>query len=157
MLLWFLGGGVALVWLVFKDPVIDFRVVGLGVLLPDVLDAGDPVALPFHSLCVIAGVLGLVMVATRRRRDRRRRWLALPIAMFVHLVLDAAWGTAEVFWWPVLGRGVRHALPAADRGLALVLLQELAGLAALVWAWREFRLAEPERRHRLVREGRLGA
>ena len=34
--------------------------------------------------------------------------------------------------------------------------QEAAGLAALIWWWRRFRLNEPERRRLFLRTGHLG-
>ena len=38
MLLWFLGTGIATVWFVFRDPRFDYRVLALGLLLPDAVD-----------------------------------------------------------------------------------------------------------------------
>jgi hypothetical protein len=61
-----------------------------------------------------------------------------------------------VFWWPLAGADLGDTeLPSLARGLADVPL-ELAGAAVLVWAWRRFRLAEPDRRRTFLRTGRLG-
>ena len=49
MLLWFAGGAALIVWVVFKDPSIDYRLVMLGAVLPD-LAIGDRVRiLPNHA------------------------------------------------------------------------------------------------------------
>ena len=161
MILWFAGMALVVVWLVFRDPAIDHRLVLAGALLPDVVDgllalAGIAGPWPAHSLVANAGLLVAVMLGTRGRRRRRRLLLALPIGTFVHLVLDGAWTDTEVFWWPVLGAAVgRQVLPSVERGPFNVVL-EGAGLVALVWAWRRFRLSEPERRRVFVRTGRVG-
>ncbi len=157
MLLWFVGGSFLAVWLVFRDPSFDHRLLVVGAVLPDVVDVvlfqGAGVA---HSLVASAVLLALVVVLTPGRRLLRRRLVALPIGTFLHLVLDAAWGQRQVFWWPASGLGFDGAdLPSLARGLANVPL-ELAGLAVLVWAWRRFRLDEPARRAVLVRTGHLG-
>lgn len=157
MLLWFVGGSFLAVWLVFRDPSFDHRLLVAGALLPDVVDLalfqGAGVA---HSLVASAVLLALVVVATQGRRRLRRRLVALPIGTFLHLVLDGVWTERQVFWWPASGfsfDGVE--LPSLARGLADVPL-ELAGLAVLAWAWRRFRLDDPARRTVLVRTGQLG-
>lgn len=155
MLLWFAGASFLAVWIVFKDPAIDHRLVMAGALLPDMVDA--PTGGPWvgHTLLTSVALLTAVMLGTRGRRQLRRQLLALPIGMFLHLVFDGVWDRAEVFWWPLLGSGFGDAaLPSIERGWWNVPL-ELAGLAVLVWAWRRFRLGEPERRSRFVHTGRL--
>lgn len=161
MILWFTGMAVVAVWLVFRDPALDHRLVMAGALLPDVADGvlggtGIWGPWPTHTLVASAGLLVGVMLATRGRRRLRRQLLSLPIGTFLHLVLDGAWADTNVFWWPVLGSDVgRQALPSLDRGLANLPL-ELAGLVALMWAWRRFRLHEPARRQVFLRTGRIG-
>ncbi len=155
MLLWFAGASLVIVWLVFRDPAIDHRLIVAGALLPDAVDVwfgGPRIA---HTLTGASAVLVLVMLGTIRRRLLRRRLLALPIGGFLHLVLDGVWARAEVFWWPVMGLdfGDGH-LPSVERGLWNLPL-ELAGAAALVWWWQRFGLGDPERRRLFVRTGRL--
>lgn len=159
MILWFAGTAFLAVWLVFRDPAIDHRLVIAGAVLPDVVDlvTGGPWLL--HTVVFsVAALLGVVLV-TRGRRLRRRQWIALPIGLFLHLVFDGVWNDAELFWWPAFGAddgvGVGR-LPTFERGLALDVVLEVAGAAILVWAWRRFRLGEPERRAVFVRSGRLG-
>lgn len=154
MLLWFAGGAVIIVWLVFRSPAIDYRLVVVGALLPLVeLPFGSPRVL--HSLTGAAVALGLAMVLTPRRRLVQRRLVAIPIGMFLHLLLDGIWTDTRAFWWPFAGLAWSDArLPELARG-RFDLVLEAAGAAALWWCWRRFRLYEPARRARFLRTGQL--
>lgn len=155
MILWFAGTSFLAVWLIFRDPALDHRLVIAGALLPDLVDvwAGGPWIA--HTLLFSVVLLTLVMLGTRGRRVRRRQLLALPIGTFLHLVVDGAWADRDAFWWPAFGTSFGSAsLPAVERGLANLAL-EVAGAAILLWAWRRFRLDEPERRQRFLTSGRL--
>jgi hypothetical protein len=152
--LWFVGGSVVVVWQVFRSSGFDYRVVVLGAVLP-LLEAplGGPRLL--HTLLSAVVVLVVVMAATRHRRLARRRWLGLPIGLFLHLVLDGVWTRRQVFWWPLFGRSFgAGGLPEFSRG-SLGLVLEALGALALWWCWRAFGLAAPARRRRLWRTGRL--
>ena len=154
MFFWFVGGSVLLVWLVFQTPTIDFRMVALGAVIP-LLDAlfGGPRVL--HTLLAPVVVLIVVMAATTGNRLRRRRWLGLPIGMFLHLVLDGTWSDPEQFWWPFLGTDfATDGLVEWHRG-TLGLVLELAGLAALWWMIVRFDLSDSERRRRFLHDGQL--
>lgn len=134
MVLWFVGGACLAVWLVFGDPRIDFRLVAVGAVLPDALDVPFGGARVAHTLLFSVGLLFVVMAVTRRGEPRRRLWLALPIGTFMHLALDGMWTRAEVFWWPFFGSSFGEAgLPSLDRPAVVLVLQEAAGVAALVW------------------------
>lgn len=151
---WFLGGSVVLVWLVFQTPTIDFRMVALGAVLP-LADAafGGPRLL--HTLLASVAMLTVVMVATTGKRLLRRRWLGLPIGMFLHLVLDGTWSDQQLFWWPLLRVDFTvDGLVEWNRG-GLGIVLELAGLAALWWMVTRFDLTDPERRRRFLRSGQL--
>lgn len=155
MFFWFIGGSVALVWVVFHSTRLDYRLLALGAVLPGVefFTGRDWVA---HTLVAPIVVLAVVMVATRHRRTVRRRWLCVPIGMFCHLVLDGVWTRKEWFWWPAFGWGFPDlASLVGERGLMVNLVLEVLGLAVLVWAWKRFELADPERRRRLLRTGTL--
>jgi membrane-bound metal-dependent hydrolase YbcI (DUF457 family) len=156
VLLWFVGLSLAVVWSVFRSPALDYRLVALGSVLPliEVL-AGRPFIL--HSLVGAVAMLVIVMLVTRRRRLARRRWLGLPIGLFLHLVLDGVWSDRRLFWWPFLGASTaRSGLPETGRPLALDLLMELAGAVALAWWWRRWSLGDHERRWEFIRTGRVG-
>lgn len=156
MLLWFAGTSFLAVWLVFRDPALDHRLVMVGAVLPDVIDLATGGPWLAHTVAGSVVLLGVVMAATSRRRLQRRRALALPIGTFLHLVFDGAWADRDVFWWPASGLsfGSRH-LPSVERG-AVNLVLEVIGLAILVWAWQRFELADPGRRRMFLRSGRLG-
>ena len=155
MLLWFWGTSFLTVWVVFHDPSIDYRLLLLGSIVPDLVDAPFGGAGVAHSVTISVAVLVVVMLATVGRRVRRRRWLALPIGMLLHLVFDGVFTDARVFWWPFSGaRPGEQPLPSLDRGL-LSLVFELAGLAMLAWGWQRFGLADPRRRRLLWRTGHL--
>jgi hypothetical protein len=152
--LWFVGGAVLGVWLVFRSPAVDYRLVVLGALIPLAeLPIGEPRIL--HSLTGAVLALGVAMVVTPRRRLVQRRLVAIPIGMFIHLVLDFAWVDTQAFWWPFAGLDWSDSpLPELARGAFDVVL-ELAGAAALLWCYRRFRLDEADRRTRFLRTGRL--
>lgn len=155
MILWPAGMALVATWVVFRDPAIDHRVVVLGAVLPDVIDAPFGGARLLHTLAVSAVLLVSVMLATRGRRHARRRWLFLPVGTFLHLVFDGMWTRTHTFWWPAFGWSLEGPLPALDHGTGVVVAEELAGALALAWFWRRFRLGEPEVRAAFVRTGRL--
>ena len=156
MLLWFVGAALVVAWLVFRDPAIDYRVLIAGAVLPDVVDAPLGGARMAHTLLFSVVLLTVVMLGTRGRRHARRRWLFVPVGTFVHLVADGMLGRTKAFWWPFLGGSLHGSLPWLDRSPAVVVVQELAGLAAIVWFARTTGLvAMPEARRAFVRSGRL--
>jgi hypothetical protein len=152
---WFVGLSVAIVWLVFRSPALDYRLVALGAVLPlgDLVTGGVWV---LHTLVAAVVVLLAVVLFTSRRRLLRRRWVGLPIGMFLHLVLDGMWTRTEAFWWPLFGwDALGERAPELSRGPVLLILGELAGLVALWWLVRTFDLADGPNRERLIRTGRL--
>jgi hypothetical protein len=133
MALWFVGLSVVLVRNVFRDPRIDYRLVAVGALLPDAVDGAFGGARAMHSLPLAVLALAVVMLGTVGQRQRRRRLLALPIGMFMHLVLDGMWARTDVFWWPFTGWAFEDTpLPSFDRPLLLLVVMEVVGLVALV-------------------------
>lgn len=154
MLLWFAGMSFVAVWLVFRSPAVDYRLVVVGSLLPLVeLPIGEPRVL--HSLTGSVALLALAMVLTPRQRLVQRRLVAIPIGVFLHLVLDGAWADTEAFWWPFSGLEWSHdQLPELGRG-AFDIVLEIAGAVALWWCWQRFGLADPARRARFLRTGQL--
>lgn len=155
MVLWFAGMSFLGVWLVFRSPAVDYRLVVLGALLPLVeLPIGEPRLL--HSLTGAVAVLLAAMLLTPRRRLVQRRLVAVPIGIFFHLLLDGMWTDTAAFWWPFAGVEWSDArLPELGRGIPWNVAFELAGAAALWWSWRRFRLYEPARRSRFLRTGQL--
>jgi len=155
MILWFLGLSVAFVWFVFRSPALDYRLVMLGSVLPvgEVVLGGPRV---LHTLVASVAVLGVVMLATQKRRLVRRRWIGLPIGLMMHLALDGIWARTEVFWWPFFGFAFPSGgLPELGHSLAVTLVMELVGAAALVWCFVTFGLRDRENRRTFVRTGHL--
>lgn len=155
MILWFAGVSLAFVFLVFRSPALDYRLVMLGSLLPlGELVFGGPRVL--HTLVGSVALLGVVMLATRGRRLVRRRLIGLPIGMLMHLVLDGVWTRSQVFWWPFFGWGFGDdGLPELTRAPATVLVLEAVGAAALVWCWVTFGWSDRDRRMLFLRTGHL--
>lgn len=154
MILWFAGMSVVGVWLVFRSPAVDLRLVVLGALLPLIeLPLGEPRLL--HSVTGAALALVLAMLLRPRQRLAQRRLVAVPIGLLLHLALDGIWANTTAFWWPFAGLGWSdEALPELSRGWWNLAL-ELAGAGALAWCWQRFRLVEPERRQRFLTTGRV--
>ena len=154
MFFWFLALSFVLVALVFDSPALDYRMVMLGSVLPVVeLLAGGPWAL--HTLLAPLVVLVMVMLVTRGRRLVRRRWLGLPIGLFLYLVLDGAWLRTELFWWPVLGVRVDSGDLPDFKPAALLIAMELIGVAVGAWAVRRYGLTDRERLRLFCTQGRL--
>jgi hypothetical protein len=155
MILWFLGLSVAFVWFVFRSPALDYRLVMLGSVLPvGEVVLGGPRLL--HTLVAPVAVLGVVMLATQKRRLVRRRWICLPIGMMMHIALDGIWARTEVFWWPFFGLDFgAGGLPELGHSLAVTLVMELVGAAALAWCYVTFGMRDQENRRVFLRTGHL--
>ncbi len=154
MLIWFAGLGALGVWMVFRSPSLDYRLVAVGTVVP-LVDGFSGGVWVGHTLVGSVTMLTVVIVGTRGRRLRRRRLIGVPIGTFVHLVLDGVWASTETFWWPFFGVAFDTGLPELDRPVALLVAMELAGVAALAWCWQRFGLAEPGPRARFLRSGQL--
>jgi hypothetical protein len=156
MILWFAVLAPVIVAEVFRSPLVDYRMVMAGALLPlSEVAVGGPRLL--HTLLGSVLALTVVMVSTvGRPRLVRRRLLGVPIGMFLHLVLDGTWTDRDLFWWPVFGWTFdRDVLPELDRPVAVILLLEVVGLAVGWWAWRGYALGRPENLRRLLHTGHL--
>ena len=155
MILWPVGTALVLAWAIFRDPALDYRLLVAGAVLPDLVDAPLGGARFAHTLVAGVAVLAVVMLATRGHRDARRRLLALPIGMFLHLLVDGMWARTATFWWPAFGWTFAGGLPALDAPPAVIVAKELVGGAALAWWCRRVGLGDKEVRGQLFRTGRL--
>ena len=158
MFFWFAACGVVVVALVFGSSGVDYRIVALGSVLPLAENlTGSPWVL--HTLAGSAVLLVGVMALTagRGRRLRRRRWIGLPIGTLVFLAASGAWSSTDLFWWPFGGSGGvgQGPPPEFDRPLAVLIALELAGIAALAWIARRFKLSDPARGKTFLTTGRL--
>ena len=157
MFVWFAAVSITVVALVFGSPDLDYRLVMLGSVLPLVEGAFGGRWL-LHSVAFNAVLLFAVMAVAHGRRPTQRRWLALPIGTFCHLVLDGTWADTGVFWWPFAGLDAlgTGAVSEFER-LPGVLFLEGAGLVVGCWAWHRFSLSDRSVRQTLLTEGRLSA
>jgi len=155
VILWPAGVALGLVWLVFRDPAFDYRMVVVGALVPDLVDGPFGGARLAHTLVAAVAVLTVVMLATRGHRHVRRSLLAVPIGMFAHLVADGMWARTEAFWYPAFGGPLTGRLPALDHGLTVLLLEELAGFLVVAWCWMRFRLSDAKVRRTFLKTGHL--
>jgi hypothetical protein len=155
MVFWYVGVSVAFVWNVFRSPALDYRLVMLGSVLPLVeVIFGGPRLL--HTLLCSVALLGVIMLATRGRRLLRRRLISLPIGLMTGLVLDGAWTSKTVFWWPVFGAAFPSGgLPELGRGPVPTIVLEVIGVAALAWCWIAFGWADEANRRLFLRTGHL--
>jgi len=153
---WFVAAAVLTVLFVFDSPAIDYRFVALGGVLP-LAEAATGRPFVLHTLLGSVLALALVMAATVGRRVVRRRLLGIPIGTFVFLVASGAWTRTELFWWPAAGfDGIADPpLPEFDRPIGILVVMELAGVAALLWLVRRLDLSHPSHRRQLVSTGRL--
>jgi hypothetical protein len=155
MILWFVGTGLVTVWMVFRDPAVDHRVVVLGALLPDVIDAPFGGARAAHALVAPVMLLIAIMVATIGRRAVRRTWLMVPIGWCCHLIFDGVVGSTKVFMWPIGGDlWPNVALPVVSRGWWNVVLEAL-GAVLIAWLWRMWGLSDATRRQQFLATGRI--
>lgn len=155
VLFWFAVPTALAVFAVFRDASIDYRLVAVGALLPDVVDGLIVRRMgPAHSVVIVVAFLFAVMGATVGHRALRKRLLALPIGMFGHLVLDGAWLTTRAFWWPITS-GSRASIPSVNRGVVVPIVEEVLGLIALVYLVRRFKLDTAARRRLFVHTGTL--
>ena len=170
MIAWHVGAILFLFRWIFQDPKVDVRFLVLGALLPDLVDIplgtillSDQIGAPesiAHTLLAPTLVTVVILLSTRRGR-RRRAWMAMIVAWFLHLLLDGMWTADQVFFWPFLGLE----FPAVDDfwgGLVERTLSdpwrwvaEIAGIAYLSWLWRRLDLSRPDARRRVLETGRL--
>ncbi len=167
MILWHVGGTIAVVRYVFKDPAMDLRFLAFGAILPDLVD--KPIGWAFfdtgrvfaHALVFPVAVLAVVMLATARGTTRRKAWLGLPIGSLLHLFLDLQFTDPEGFWWPFLGAE----FPGQDAALGSrivdsltdpwVIAGEVVGLMYLVTLYRRGGLTDADQRDAFLRTGRI--
>jgi hypothetical protein len=151
---WFIATACLSVWFVFRDDRFDYRFLILGVFLPDIVDVFTGGSWIMHTLLASVVAMVVIMLATKNKRPLRRRLLAIPIGMFLHLVFDGAFTSTDVFWWPFTGGSFDEPLPVAQRwGLNVVL--EIVGLVGIVWLWRRFHWSDPRARNEFLRTGHL--
>ncbi len=154
MLIWFAVVSVIVVAEVFRSPLVDYRLVAFGALLP-LLDVVIGRPTPVHTLAAPVVVMAVVMATTIGRRLLRRRLLGIPIGLFLHLVLDGSWDSASLFWWPFFGVALADEPVPEARAVTLRVVLELVGIAAAFVAYRRYGLDDAGNRRLLAHSGHL--
>ncbi|CAJ36717.1 metal-dependent hydrolase [Methanocella arvoryzae] len=150
---------------------VDYRLVIVGSLLPDIIDKplGEYI---FHSVfnngrifshtLLFIAVLAIIALLVARKY---RYWGVgvLTVSAAFHQVEDQMWNAAGTWFWPLFGWG----FPEYERGDYIlyllnnlisrpdVFLPEIAGLLALGWFVLRFKLYKPENARAFVLTGRL--
>lgn len=154
MLLWYVGPSIVAVHDVFRSRGLDYRLIGLGAILPLLIDLPMGRFAYGHSLVVAVAVLALVMLATiGRSRLLRRQLICLPIGWLCGLVLSGAFLHDVSFLWPLLGSDFPD--DSLFPPVTILVLLDATGLAITVWAWGRFGLNDRETRDDFFRRGRL--
>lgn len=144
MIFWHVGTTLGIVWFVMRgNPRVDYRLVALGALLPDLIDKPIGRLLfrsRFESGRIFAHTLlvnvALFCVLFFMRGRLKRKAVLVPIGSLLHLAEDAMWSMPLVFWWPLFGT----AFPKQpSEGLldwlspSQAAIQEPIGFAVLLW------------------------
>lgn len=171
MIFWHLGVTAALIFVTLGVRRIDYRVVLLGAILPDLID--KPIGriwfeeefqtgrLFGHTLLFVTLLLlGIQLVL---RGETARRWFILPIAALIHLALDGMWSDPINLFWPLFSTSFPPD-PSAGYWMDALLrtvtdprvaAMELVGLALLAFMGKAFGLQDRELRREFLRRGIL--
>jgi hypothetical protein len=154
VLLWLIGPSIVGVHEIFTSRGLDYRLIGIGAVVPLLVDAPLGYFAYGHSLVVAVAVLAVVMLATiGRPRLVRRRLICLPIGWMCGLVLSGAFLHDVSFLWPLLGSDFPD--DSLVPPFTVLVLLDAAGLAISIWAWGRFGLRERAVRDDFLRHGRL--
>ena len=169
MLLWHLGIAALIVYVSLGRRRIDYRMILVGAVLPDVVDgllglfffdgpAGRWIA---HS--IFAAIAVTVLIILVFRGDRRQSLFGIGVGWLLHLVADGMWAAPETFLWPAFGTEFSKS-PTEPYTWDLFLDPiahlstwggELIGFAILAWFWVAFRLGEADRFRLFLSDGYL--
>jgi hypothetical protein len=154
VLLWLIGPSIVAVHEIFQSRGLDYRLIGLGAVIPLLIDAPLGYFAYGHSLVLAVAVLGVVMLATiGRPRLLRRRIICIPIGWMCGLVLSGAFLHDVSFLWPLLGSDFPD--DSLVPPVTILVLLDAAGLAISIWAWGRFGLRDKATRDEFLRHGRL--
>ena len=154
MLLWFAGLSFVIVASVFASPAIDYRLVILGSVIPVVeMFFGGPWIL--HSLLAPVLIMGSVMIVFRGKRLKQRKWLGLPIGMFIYLFLDRAWAKVNLFWWPISGLEIKTGDTPTWEDPVLIILMEVVGAAAGIYGILKYKIHKKDNLRLFTKSGQI--
>jgi len=153
VVLWFAALSFALVLIVFDSAALDYRLIMAGALLPWINHLWSDPWIMYSVFFPVAMMIAVMLIGWGRRLVQRR-WLGLPIGVFLHQVLAATWTSQKLFWWPSFGFDIDGVRPSIAP-TALVIVLELIGLAVLLWLYRFLGFDDAGRRARFVRTGHV--
>jgi inner membrane protein len=169
VLLWHLGIAALIVYVTLGRRRIDYRMVLIGALLPDLVDgvlglvwfeeaAGRWIA---HSIFAAIGVAIVILLTFSG--ERRQSLFGIGVGWLLHLVADGMWLAPLTFLWPAFGTEFSTA-PREPYSWDLFTEPlshlstwggELVGLAILAWFWIAFRLGDHDRLKLFLSDGYL--
>lgn len=169
MLFWTVGVTCAVIFVTLGRRRIDYRVVILGSLLPDLIDKPlGRILIPRLETSHVVGhtlLLSLTLlfgIQLFMRGDRARRWFVLPMAVMIHLALDGMWNEPRVLYWPLFGLqfppfhvGSYWLFVLARLREPITIVQELVGLGILLYMAWAYRLFDRDIFRRFMRDGLL--
>ena len=157
MFFWFIGTAVVTVWLVFRDPAFDYRLLIVGAVAAGTAGRARSVgARVLHSVTF--------SVAAARGADARHRWASSRSARCcsgcpsAHCCTWSSPGrgrTRRVFWWPFGGFSFDGARIRSQPAVGGTCRSNWSGLALCWWVVRQADLRDPERRAAFWHTGRL--
>lgn len=94
-----------------SKPLIDYRIVLVGSILPDIIDKPIGAFLfrsTFHNSRIFGHTLlfSLILILIglfRLLKERKNRILLLGISSSIHLILDSMWLYTKILFWPYYG------------------------------------------------------
>jgi hypothetical protein len=97
----------------------------------------------------------IVMLLFSGKRLQQRRWLGLPIGMFLYLLLDRAWTRTSLFWWPVTGFKIADSDTPDWESIPVLVLMEILGLIAVIYSVKRYKLFDQEERSLFLTKGQI--
>lgn len=170
MLFWHVGVTAMVILITLGRRRIDYRVVLLGAILPDLIDKPigrilfeerfETSRLYGHTL---AFAVLLLLIAALSSGEFKTRWFVLPVAVVIHLGLDSMWNDPITLFWPAFGTRFPPD-PVRNYWLAVLIrplehpleaVKELVGLACALYIAIGYRLNERGPRRDFLRTGLL--
>ncbi len=104
---------------------IDYRLVMVGSMLPDIIDKPITSVRAFaHTLLfvLIIALIGLYIY----KRPRRTGMLILSFGSFLHLLLDEMWASPAILLWPIYGWDIWDFAPSGFIELIMKIIRGLS-------------------------------
>ena len=170
MIFWHVGLTMVIVWFVMRgNPRVDYRIVAVASLLPDLVDKPigkilfreryDSGRIYAHTLIVN---VALFCVLFFMRGRIKRTFVLVPISSLMHIAEDGIWSSPRLFWWPLFGASFER--DPSGRSLLeyfdplrdpTTVWQEAVGLVLIAWLLGSHGLLNRDGLRSFLRTGRL--